>query len=414
MALTNLNAAPAWTQQQVITALIGRLHMGALLPSAAAVTGMSGWRDGVVASTNQNGSNNIPSDLMIKQAVSPSLNLLCEPGHCVITRSGQGPFLAYLATQGTLTLAAADTVNPRIDLIVAQVYDAALGDGMPTTPALASPGGLVIRAVTGTAAGSPSAPAVPTGSIPLAQVAVAQNATTITNANITDRRKIAFTPSGARPLLPGDAAADAGAVSGELKYSITDPHGGVYVWSGTGWKPVGIPVYTSTAARDAALPTPFVDQLAWTTDQHKLWRYGGSGWDLALGANGKLTPAGDYALNTVDTMRDTLSFNGIVGHEYELRYSGCFSLNTSGNAIFNMRVASGGSVTTAASTVAGPRYVLGNGSIGDFDFAFSWTAPSTSVFTVGISALVGPGLSSGTVYGTTTGPGRQLRFRDYG
>lgn len=253
MALTNYNAQVAWTQQLVNTAINGRLHIGAILPSATATTGLTVWRNGVVCTTNQGGTSNIPNDLQVK-AVSPtpSLSLTVEAGHCVITRSGQGPYLCVNSAQGTLTLAAADTVNPRIDIIVAQLYDTALGDSMPSTPALAAPGGLVVRPVTGTPAGSPVAPSVPTGAILLANIAVAANATQITSGNITDLRRSAFTASGPRTQLPGDVAVtDNGAVAGEAKYTVSSQI--QYVWTGTVWQPVGLPVYATTATRNTDL-----------------------------------------------------------------------------------------------------------------------------------------------------------------
>lgn len=237
MALTNLNGAVAWTQQSVNTAQNGRYHIGALFPAAAATTGLTVWRDGVITSTNQGGSNSIPSDLQVKASGSPSLSLTVEAGHCVITRSGQGVFLGYNVAQGSVTVAAADPTNPRIDLVVAQVYDTTLGDSLAgLSPAPSSPGCLVIRVVTGTPAGSPSPPAVPTNAIPLAQATVTALATTITSGQITDRRKSAFSPEGARPMLPGDVIADAGAVSGGLRYSTDVAQGGVSVWTGTAWQ----------------------------------------------------------------------------------------------------------------------------------------------------------------------------------
>lgn len=279
MALTNLNAAVAWTLQSVNTAQNGRFHIGAFIPSAAATTGLTAWRDGVIVSTNQGGSNNIPNDLQIKASGSPSLVLTVEAGHCVITRAGQGPYLCYNQTQGNVTLAAADPTNPRIDRIVAQVYDSALSDTLPTTPVLAAPGGLVIRAVTGTPAGSPSAPATPTGAISLATVSVIANDTTITNADITDTRKSAGNPGGARPLLPGDLSADAGTVAGDLRYlSTAAANGGVSVWTGGRWRSTGIPQFATPAARDAEITSPQIGEWAFTTDLQELWVYTSTGW----------------------------------------------------------------------------------------------------------------------------------------
>ncbi len=78
-------------------------------------------------------------------------------------------------------ISTADPTNPRIDIIVmkcdvSQNPDSAAGN-IPS-----------ITVVTGTPAGSPSAPATPANSLKLAQIAVAAGATSITNANITDSR----------------------------------------------------------------------------------------------------------------------------------------------------------------------------------------------------------------------------------
>jgi hypothetical protein len=255
MALTNLNAAPGWTQEGINSAQNGRFHIGALFPSAPGVTGMTGWRDGVILSTNQGGLNNVPNDLQVKAAGSPSLNLTVEAGHCLITVAGQGPFLCYLQTAGTVTLAAADAVNPRRDRIVAQIFDTGVGHSLAgQTPAIPSPGLLVIRAVTGTPAGSPALPALPAAAISLGDVFVAANDTTIVQGDITDIRRTAYNPAGVRTQLPGDTAVtDNGAVTGELRHTMGTTWPEVQLWDGTKWKPVGTPTYATSAARTTAL-----------------------------------------------------------------------------------------------------------------------------------------------------------------
>lgn len=70
-------------------------------------------------------------------------------------------------TSGTIT---APTTNPRIDRVVID----------RTTGAL--------QIVTGTEAASPVAPAVPSGTLPIARIALATSTTAITNALITDER----------------------------------------------------------------------------------------------------------------------------------------------------------------------------------------------------------------------------------
>jgi hypothetical protein len=178
-----------------------------------------------------------------------------------------------------VTLANADLVSPRIDLIVAQVYDTAIGDSVAgLTPSLSAPGGLVLQSVTGTPGGVPVAPSAPTGSIVLAQVAVAQNAVTITSGNITDKRRSALTPSGARTQLPGDiAVTDNGAVSGELRHTIGTSWPDIRIWSGTNWKPVALPVYAGSGARNTDLTSSgqYTGQFA-VADYFLTAAYGGA------------------------------------------------------------------------------------------------------------------------------------------
>lgn len=87
----------------------------------------------------------------------------------------------YGENQGTLNVVvtAANATNPRRDLIVARVSDAQYSGAANT---------FTIEIVTGTAAASPVDPTVPANCQVLARVAVAANASSITNANITDLR----------------------------------------------------------------------------------------------------------------------------------------------------------------------------------------------------------------------------------
>jgi hypothetical protein len=81
-----------------------------------------------------------------------------------------------------LAVTAADATNDRIDLVVAEVRDAAFS-GVSTDWRL--------RVVTGTPAGSPSAPSTPDNAIVLAEVLVEANATEVEDADITDMRPLA-------------------------------------------------------------------------------------------------------------------------------------------------------------------------------------------------------------------------------
>jgi hypothetical protein len=92
----------------------------------------------------------------------------------------QGTYIAeHQDATATLVIAASDPSNPRIDRIVVRVDDAEEGGVDDVTD---------IEVVQGTPAGSPSAPAVPSSAISVAQVAVGAGVTAITNANITDER----------------------------------------------------------------------------------------------------------------------------------------------------------------------------------------------------------------------------------
>jgi len=82
-----------------------------------------------------------------------------------------------------LAISASDPTNPRIDRIIAEVLNAEYS-GVSNLWQL--------RVMTGTPAGSPSAPALPNNAISLATVAVAALASSITNTNITDLRTRAW------------------------------------------------------------------------------------------------------------------------------------------------------------------------------------------------------------------------------
>jgi hypothetical protein len=124
------------------------------------------------------------SDLIVTQTATASMNVL-------VTGSAKGSIggNAWLPNgyrflndaQATLAIAAADTTNPRIDLIVACV---------DTTTTPYTPG---LKVIKGTAAASPAVPGITAGliAIPLYRVYVASNVTTIINSNLTDVRSIA-------------------------------------------------------------------------------------------------------------------------------------------------------------------------------------------------------------------------------
>lgn len=142
------------------------------------------------------------ADLSPSTTLSNEAHGVCEYGHLKVTEksgtpnmsvdvaagaafiagtqaSDQGCYFAENDASVNVVIAAADGSNPRDDLIVARVRDAAYSG---------SDNDLQITVVQGTAAASPSDPSVPEDCIVLARVRVGTGVTSITNANITDLR----------------------------------------------------------------------------------------------------------------------------------------------------------------------------------------------------------------------------------
>lgn len=123
------------------------------------------------------------TDLAVtERGAGANMSVDVAAGQCVIIgdeASTQGGY--FLDNDATLNVAitAADPTNPRKDLIVAKIQDS---DYSGATDA----GSIVV--VDGTPAGSPAEPAVPSNAIVLAMVDVAAAASSIVDANITDRR----------------------------------------------------------------------------------------------------------------------------------------------------------------------------------------------------------------------------------
>lgn len=122
------------------------------------------------------------TDMSVAENGTPNMSVDVAGGQAFI-QGTEGTYQAayFVENRGTtnLTISASDPTNPRIDLVVAKIEDSAYSGATDAWS---------LAVVTGTPAGSPSAPTAPDNSITLAQVAVAASATSITNANITDTR----------------------------------------------------------------------------------------------------------------------------------------------------------------------------------------------------------------------------------
>ncbi|MCK2237703.1 MULTISPECIES: hypothetical protein [unclassified Crossiella] len=213
----SLTGLGAWATQHRVNSRAARYALGGLLATTNSTT--LTWADGVLPGTNSGG---LITDLQVlPDSPTPSLALRVLPGQCVISRPGQGPYLCTLDALGRITLDPADGANTRIDLVVARILDDRLGD--PRTE-------FVIEPITGRPSGTPQAPDLPPGSIPLATVTVLPNATQVTA--VTDRRRSTKTRGSIGTLLPGDTISQFGSTVGDSRYRA----GHLEHWDGNGWR----------------------------------------------------------------------------------------------------------------------------------------------------------------------------------
>ncbi len=161
----------------------GSVHTAEQLRSY--VGGILTGKTGATALISSGGVTPLGNQLVVTQTGTPSMAVVVKSGLIFVPGtegSKQGVYACENDADVTLTIAASSPTNPRIDIVVAQVQDA-FYSGVLNAWKLA--------VVTGTPAGVPAAPTAPVDSIVLAQVAVATNAATIVNANITDLRPFA-------------------------------------------------------------------------------------------------------------------------------------------------------------------------------------------------------------------------------
>jgi hypothetical protein len=152
-----------------------------------ALAAYAGGRGGIVAA----------GDLAVTENGTPNMSVNVATGQVIIPGtegSFQGSYV--IENRGTLNvvIAASDATNPRKDLIVCKVQDAAYSGASNVAS---------IVVVTGTPAGSPAEPAVPANAWVLAMVDVPALDTAITNSQITDRRASATNSQAGRAAALG-------------------------------------------------------------------------------------------------------------------------------------------------------------------------------------------------------------------
>lgn len=145
------------------------------------------------------------TELGVRQQASPNMSVILGAGRAKVAGTAVSPPSGFTwTTQAmydvlndadlTLTIAASNPTNPRIDAVYVGVQDSFYSGA--SNQALAG-------VVSGTPAASPVPPAVPANSYLVALVAVGANVTTIVTANITSQTSVARTlqPSGSKRTL---------------------------------------------------------------------------------------------------------------------------------------------------------------------------------------------------------------------
>lgn len=130
-------------------------------------------------------------------SASSGLNVQVAAGYCCVPHptAGQGGYIFGTLQAATLSLSAADPVNPRIDLIVARVYDT--GDSASFCD---------VEVVSGTAATPPAQPSVPSAAIALGSVYVPAASVALASGAVTDLRTYVVAPGGILPIANSAAA----------------------------------------------------------------------------------------------------------------------------------------------------------------------------------------------------------------
>lgn len=132
----------------------------------------------------------VPCGGALQVTAGSGLSVNVATGFAIVPSGAGSLYGAYqtgLMSSANLTVATADPTNPRIDLVCVTVSE------LGTSGSAAE-----IQVITGTPAPSPSAPSLPSYSIPLAQVLVPASSSTV--STITDTRLFTTTAGGVVPV----------------------------------------------------------------------------------------------------------------------------------------------------------------------------------------------------------------------
>jgi|SRR5579859_903670 len=159
------------------------------------------------------------------------MTIQVNPGTAIVPNSsGSGQYRVYNPTAASLTVSTApSSPNSRIDLVCATVVDNGNSSSFSE-----------VQIIAGVASTSPVAPALPTNSIALAQVAVGSSVVSINQGNITDER-IWTAEAGGVIVCPNMASLPAGD-TGTVGFDVVN--GRYFYLSPTGAKPFKVMPFT--------------------------------------------------------------------------------------------------------------------------------------------------------------------------
>lgn len=272
-----------WVQASGPTGMLDveetRVGLGALLtPGSSGVVAKSGFRNGPGTSPGSVFASGTPDAFV---HVAP-FQLMLQTSRAAVG----GVYIMTLDAQFDVNILStpADSVNPRNDLVIAQQSDTFYTDAVSTW---------TIRQVVGTPSGSPADPSVSgsTDYVTLARVRVNANATTITNANITDLRAGGHAKSlvgglnsvALGGLLPVASQAQRDALTGiyDGLHVYRQDRDWIEVYDGAAFRVQGVARVTSFADL-SAVSNPATGQLAVNTADGTQYRYDGSAWVITL------------------------------------------------------------------------------------------------------------------------------------
>lgn len=184
-----------------------------------------------------------PQPLRVTQRATAGQGALVAAGFAIVSRTGEGAYLAFSQQTIDIDLPAASGTNPRYDGVYLRLVDRNLG----ADNALTIHGAFIdVRSgatgplnPTGVAGSAGAYPTTPDGWLPLAYVARGTSDNIVTDAEITDARTSAAVQDGVRVLLPGDSVAEIGDYIGELTMTRGDGAnlpGFLRRWNGSRWE----------------------------------------------------------------------------------------------------------------------------------------------------------------------------------